>query len=271
MPELPDAEIFKRLAEKHGLRRVVARAVVADPGSLEGITATTLQRRMKGARVTSCQRHGKVLFIVFQNAGTLAMHFGTNGSLQYLPPDAPKPSSVRMFFEFAEGDRLAYLNPRRIGHVHATDSVAAFIADEELGPDALDPAFDEKAFTTVLANHKQAIKAVLMDQARIAGIGNTYADEILFQARLHPGIPANRLDADAQRRLFGAMKYVLQTAIDCGAGAEDFTDRLPKGFLLPERHAGGHCPRCGTLLVIDKRGGRTSYHCPKCQPEPGDC
>ena len=185
--------------------------------------------------------------------------------------DAADDRRAALELQRAEGDRLAYLNPRRIGHVHATDSVAAFIADEELGPDALDPAFDEKAFAAVLAKHKQAIKAVLMDQARIAGIGNIYADEILFQARLHPGIPANRLDADAQRRLFGAVKYVLQTAIDYGAGAEDFTDRLPKGFLLPERHAGGHCPRCGTLLVIEKRGGRTSYHCPKCQPEPGDC
>ena len=80
---------------------------------------------------------------------------------------------------------------------------------------------------------------------------------------------ANALDAAARRRLFTAMKHVLQTAIDCGAGAENFIDRLPKGFLLPERHAGGHCPRCGTALVIDKRGGRsTSYHCPRCQPEP---
>ena len=97
-----------------------------------------------------------------------------------------------------------------------------------------------------------------MDQARIAGIGNFYADEILFQARLHPAIVANSLDAGMRQRLFDAMKQVLQTAIDCGAGAENFTDRLPKGFLLPERHAGGRCPRCGTALVIDKRGGRTT-------------
>jgi formamidopyrimidine-DNA glycosylase len=109
-----------------------------------------------------------------------------------------------------------------------------------------------------------------MDQARIAGIGNIYADEILFQARLHPGAVAASLEPAARHRLFGAIKHVLQTAIDRGAGAENFTDRLPKGFLLPERHAGGHCPRCGSELAIDKRGGRTSYHCPKCQPEPGD-
>ena len=85
---------------------------------------------------------------------------------------------------------------------------------------------------------------------------------------LHPGMAANSLDGGMRHRLFDAMKQVMQTAVDRGAGAEEFTDRLPQGFLLPERHAGGHCPRCGTELAIDKRGGRTSYHCPRCQPEP---
>jgi formamidopyrimidine-DNA glycosylase len=268
MPELPDVEIFKRLVEQHCIGRVITRTDVADPGSLEGATAAALQRRLKGKRLLSSGRHGKVLFVGFEDAGTLAMHFGTNGSLQHVPRDAEEPPYVRIQFEFAEGDRLAYINPRRIGRVSATDSAAAFIADQQLGPDALDPAFDEKAFAATIANRRQAIKAVLMDQARIAGIGNIYADEILFQARLHPAIAANGLDAGMRHRLFAGMKHALQTAIDCGAGAENFTDRLPKGFLLPERHAGGHCPRCGTPLMIDKRGGRTSYHCPKCQPEP---
>lgn len=269
MPELPDVEIFKRLAEQRARGRTIARAVVHDPGSLEGASAATLQRRLKGARVTSCQRHGKVLFLAFGNAGTLAMHFGPNGSLRYLSRTADEPAYVRLLFEFAEGDRLAYVNPRRIGHVHVTDSAAAYIADEKLGPDALDPAFDEKMFAAMLAGRKQPIKALLMDQPRVAGIGNTYVDEILFQAKRHPGVVAGTLDAATQHRLFRAMKHVLQTAVDRGAGAEDFIDRLPKGFLLPERHPGGHCPRCGTSLVIDKRGGRTSYHCPKCQLDPG--
>jgi formamidopyrimidine-DNA glycosylase len=268
MPELPDVEIFRRVAEQHGVGRVVAGVVVADPGSLEGATEAALQRRLKGRRLVSARRHGKVLFAGFDGAGTLAMHFGTNGSLLHVPSGDNNSPFVRIAFAFAEGDRLAYLNPRRIGRVRAIDSEAAFIAGEKLGPDALDPTFDEQAFAAALANRRQAIKAVLLDQARIAGIGNIYADEILFQARLHPGVAAGALDAATRRRLFGATKHALQTAIDCGAGAESLTERLPKGFLLPERHAGGHCPRCGTPLAIDKRGGRTSYHCPKCQPEP---
>jgi formamidopyrimidine-DNA glycosylase len=267
MPELPDVEIFKRVLDQQALGHTVERVVVSDPDSLEGASADTLQRRLKGKRLSGSRRHGKVLFAEFEHALTLAMHFGTNGSLQAAAPGAEEPTSTRLLFGFDASVRLAYVNPRRIGHVCATDSPAAFIADQKLGPDALDPALDEAALAALLVNCRQAIKAVLMDQSRIAGIGNIYADEILFQARLHPGAAANMLGPAERHRLFGAMKHALQTAIDHGAGAENFTDRLPPEFLLPQRHAGGQCPRCGTPLTIDKRGGRTSYHCLKCQPE----
>lgn len=269
MPELPDVEIFKRTLDQHALGRVVERVQVRDPGSLEGATGATLQRRLKDKHLSASQRRGKVLFADFQGAATLAMHFGTNGSLQTVAPDAKEPTSTRLAFAFTDGSRLAYINPRRIGHVCLTDSAAAFIADQHLGPDALDSSFDEREMIRTLANRKQPLKAVLMDQSRIAGIGNIYADEILFQAQLHPGAAAGTLASGEVDRLYRAVKFVLQTAIDRGAGAEDFTDRLPKGFLLPQRHAGGHCPRCGTALTIDKRGGRTSYHCPNCQPDLG--
>lgn len=268
MPELPDVELFKHVLDRHGRGRVVSRVVVSDPQSLEGATGATLQRRLKGRPLSSSSRHGKVLFAEFEDAAVLAMHFGTNGYLQAVPPKAEEPAGTRLLFEFTDGDRLAYVNPRRIGHVHVTESAAAYIVEQKLGPDALDRAFDEKAFDRVLENRKQAIKAVLMDQSRVAGIGNLYADEILFQARLHPGAVAQTLDPATRLRLFGAIKHVLRTAIDCGAGAEDLTERLPEDFLLRQRHPGGRCPRCGTALAIDKRGGRTSYHCPKCQPEP---
>lgn len=268
MPELPDVERFRRLVEQDCLRRVIADVRVTDPGSLEGASPAGLQRRLKGKRLHACRRHGKVLFIVIDAAETLAMHFGTNGSLQYITRDQEEPPYMRLQLDFADGNRLAYINPRRIGNVQVVQSVEAFIAESGLGQDALDPSFDLAAFTDVLARRKQAIKQVLMDQARIAGIGNIFADEILFQAKLHPATRADALDGATRRRLFEAMKSTLQTAVDCGAGAEAFTDRLPKGFLVPERHAGGHCPRCGSALQIDKRGGRTGYFCPKCQPEP---
>jgi formamidopyrimidine-DNA glycosylase len=270
MPELPDVELFRRLVDQHCLGRIVATTTVSDPASLEGVSAEALQRRLKGRHLTACRRHGKVLFAEFGSDFALAVHFGTNGSLQWLASHEQEPRYVRLSLAFADGSRLAYLNPRRIGHVQATGSTEAFVAAERLGPDALDPSFNQAAFDAAIGNGKQAIKATLMDQGRIAGIGNIYADEILFQARLNPAIRAGELDPAARRRLFEAMKLSLQTAIDSGAGAESLVERLPPGFLLPQRRQGGRCPRCGTAIEAEKRGGRTGYYCPKCQPEPAN-
>jgi formamidopyrimidine-DNA glycosylase len=100
----------------------------------------------------------------------------------------------------------------------------------------------------------------------MAGIGNIYADEILFQARLHPTTRADALDDADIARLFRAAKEVLTTAVKAGAGAEIETDRLPKNYLLRHREEGGTCPRCGGKIETLKIGGRTSYVCPRCQP-----
>ena len=105
-----------------------------------------------------------------------------------------------------------------------------------------------------------------MDQSAVAGIGNIYSDEILFQAHLNPDIRIAALDKPATRWLFKAMQDVLGTAIAYGAGSEIALDRLPHGFLLPQRGEAGTCPRCGTAIARSKTGGRRGYFCPRCQP-----
>jgi formamidopyrimidine-DNA glycosylase len=139
MPELPDVEIFKRVMDQHGRGRVVARVVVADPGSLEGASAATLQRRLKDKQLSRSRRHGKVLFAEFEDAATLAMHFGTNGSLVGLSPDEGEPPSTRLMFEFTDAARLAYANPRRIGHVCLVASAAANAFSSNAGSSASGP------------------------------------------------------------------------------------------------------------------------------------
>ncbi len=269
MPELPDVELFKRLAEQCCIGKTIADLEVADPKLLKGVSPAALQRQWRNKKLRAARRHGKVLFLEADSAGALAMHFGMNGSLQYLAKTEKAPRFVRLALAFADGHRLAYLNPRRIGHVMLISDANAYIAQEGLGPDALSPAFDYAALTAALEGKRQAIKAALMDQTRIAGIGNIYADEILFQAKIYPLTSANALDEAAKRRLFQAIKSVLQTAVDYKAGSEIFTDRLPNGFLIPERHAGGKCPRCGAAILSFKLGGRSGYYCPQCQPKPG--
>jgi len=109
------------------------------------------------------------------------------------------------------------------------------------------------------------VKSALMDQSLMAGIGNIFADEILFQARVHPATKLDRLEKAEIERLYRAIKDVLETAIAHGAGSEQFLDRLPAGYILPQRKKGGRCPRCGAEIECLKIGGRTSYFCPRCQ------
>jgi formamidopyrimidine-DNA glycosylase len=266
MPELPDVETFRRLVQDHCRGRRIAETEASDAKLLDGTTAQALARHLKGGRIRSATRHGKHLLILLGEAGTLAMHFGMNGSLAVVARGNKAPPYTRLYLRFEDGDGLAYLNPRRIGSVSLAESVDAFVAQSELGPDALDPSLDLRAFKAMLRDSKREVKAMLMDQALIAGIGNIYSDEILFQARIYPGA-ANRLDDKSVTRLFHAMRKTLETAIRCEAGSEHGAERLPKGFLLPERHRGGHCPRCGGPLATAKHGGRTSYFCPRCQPK----
>lgn len=266
MPELPEVEIFRRVSDScRG--RPIDHASTADPGILEGISAQGLERRLKGEHLRSSRRHGKHLFIELSGAGTLAMHFGMNGSLRLVSEGEPDPPYTRFQLYFEEGDRLAYVNPRRLGRVSLAKNAEVFIAEAGLGPDVFDVAFDFQAFAAILAGSKRDIKSVLMDQALMAGIGNIYSDEILFQARVFPGAAANQLKGERATQLFRAMRKTLETAIDSGAGSEHAVERLPKGFLLIQRHPGGLCPRCGAPLVTAKRAGRTSYYCQRCQPK----
>jgi formamidopyrimidine-DNA glycosylase len=264
MPELPDVEIFNRLVLHHCRGRAIAQAVVSDPGILQGISSDALEQRLKGEQIRSSARHGKHLFILLK-AGALAMHFGMNGSLRFVPRGGAEPPYTRLRLDFDDGDGLAYVNPRRLGGVGICESVEGSVNELGLGPDVLDPGFDLEAFTAILAGGKRDVKAVLMDQQLMAGLGNIYSDEVLFQARLHPEVTARNLRSEAVARLFRAMRKTLNAAIEYGAGSERGVDQLPKDFLLPQRHRGGHCPRCGTGLAAGKRSGRTGYYCPHCQ------
>jgi formamidopyrimidine-DNA glycosylase len=268
MPELPDVELFKRYLDAHALRQRIERVQVNDARILADVPPERFAAQLEGRAFEASRRHGKHLLVQLTGDGWLTLHFGMTGGLACFRDPNDDPPYDRVRFDFAGGGHLAYVNRRMLGRVGLADDAEAFIAAEQLGPDALDPAFDLAAFEAALGGRGRELKALLMDQAVIAGIGNLYADEILFQARLHPRTRTDRLDRASRRRLFEQIRQVLETAIACGAGAEQLLDRLPQNYLLPQRQAGRHCPRCGAALATLKSGGRTSYFCPRCQPEP---
>ena len=266
MPELPDVELYRRYLDAHARDRTIARVAVSDARILGDLSAKTFIAALEGNRFEGSRRHGKHLLVQLARDGWLTLHFGMTGSLAYFERAADDPPYDRVHLEFANGGHLAYVNRRMLGRVGLADDADAFVQSEELGPDALDPAFDVTAFATALEGRRRDVKSVLMEQQLIAGIGNIYADEILFQARLHPKTAAAALDDRQRAALFEQIRTVLKTAIDCGAGAEQFLDRLPDDYLLPHRDKGGKCPRCGQPIVTLKSAGRTSYFCPRCQP-----
>lgn len=265
MPELPDVEGFKKVLVKHALRKTIDAVTVQDRRILDTASVPSFTRRLTGAKLTSARRHGKYLLAAIDHGGWLVLHFGMSGALIFVPSQAGEPPFTRVRFDFARNGALAYTNKRMIGRVSLADDADGFIAQENLGPDALDPHFGVDAFAAALAGTSRSIKSVLMDQEIVAGIGNIFSDEILFQARVDPALAADQLKSGEVKRLHAVMRHVLEEAVRRGAGAEEFAERMPKGALLPERKKGGHCPRCGTLLKMFKLAGRTAYCCPHCQ------
>jgi formamidopyrimidine-DNA glycosylase len=266
MPELPDVELYKRRLDAHALQRKIDAVAVSDARILGDLKQAHFVERLKGNRLERSRRHGKHLLVQLARDGWLTLHFGMTGDLRYVEPPDAEVSYDRVRLSFAGGS-LVYVNRRMLGRLGLADDADAFIAAAGLGPDALDPAFDLAALSAALDGRRE-VKAVLMDQEVVAGIGNLYADEILFQARLHPKTPGRSLSQARRKALLGNIEEVLQTAVDCGAGAEPLLECLPPSYLLPQRHDGGACPRCGSKLATLKVAGRTSFYCPRCQPAP---
>ena len=259
MPELPEVETFKRYLDSTSLRQRITNVDVRDAYVLKRVSARELARRLKGRRFENSHRHGKHLFVRAGNELWLRLHFGMTGSLEYLNHDEAAPKTARVLFRFANNRRLAFDDQRKFGEVELIKNVAEFLQRRRIGPDALD--IDLSEFKTIFRKHRGAVKAILLNQQLIAGIGNLYADEILFRACMHPATEAARLSDKDLARLFRAMRYVLEKAI---ALKTDF-NRLPKSWLLPHRGKRGKCPRCGRALKSATIGGRTSWFCVHCQ------
>mgnify|MGYP001171161134 CR=1 FL=1 len=263
MPELPDVETMRRYLQATSLHQQIEEVDVRSEQLLAQTAVEELKERLIGHSFNSTRRHGKWLFVALDGDAEafLVLHFGMTGGLKYFENMEEDPEYDRILFHFASGYHLAYIAMRKLGEVAIVDDVEAFVGNKDLGPDVLDPDFDLSAFKEVVDDRWVMAKALLMDQHELAGIGNVYADEILFQAQVHPRTRINRLSEETLEQLFGKMKSVLQEAIEHQA----HPDRFPAWFLVPHRHGDGTCPRCGAGLERVKVSSRTSYFCPNCQ------
>jgi formamidopyrimidine-DNA glycosylase len=258
MPELPDVQIFKQYFDATSLKRKIAAVVQCDPRLLSGVSESSLRRRLSGRSFSETSRHGKYLFARFGEKAFLVLHFGMTGFLRAYKHEDKAPGHIRLLIRFEDGYHLAYDCRRRLGLISLTDAVEPFIQARELGPDALALCADPASFALSLQDHRGSIKTLLMNQKVLAGIGNIYADEILFRAGLHPKKKTGDLDEEERRTLAVKTRHVLETAIGRRAGAKGW----PSAWLLPRRQPGRSCPRCSGEIQRITVSGRSTYFCP---------
>jgi formamidopyrimidine-DNA glycosylase len=261
MPELPDVEVFKRYLDATALHQKIEKVEVRHARILRKTTAEQLESELLGQSLEASRRYGKHLLVALSGGTWMAFHFGMTGFFVYYEKPEDEPPHARLVLTFDNGHRLAYDSLRMLGGVEPVADPEEYIQGHGLGPDAIDARFDLVAFQKALAGKSGPIKAALMDQQALAGIGNVYSDEILFQAGIHPKRKVGSLDEGEAKQLYQAMKQVLQTTIEHRADPRQF----PATYLTGHRRAGRTCPTCGGAITAEKISGRTAYFCPGCQ------
>jgi formamidopyrimidine-DNA glycosylase len=262
LPELPDVEVFRRYLQSTSLKRRV-RDVRTTREELYGdLGRDDVVKALKGSRLEDTRRHGKNLFVKLSGGKWLLLHFGMSGFLKSYRKPSEEPPHQRLVMELDDGSNLAYDSQRLLGTVSVVESPEEYARRKGLGPDALSDRMSAETLAELLEGSRATMKSALMDQGRIAGLGNVYTDEALFQAGIHPRRRAGELSKKGVKRLYRTMTRVLRKAIDFGADASN----APRSWLLPRREDGAECPRCGGSIERTKISGRTTYFCPRCQP-----
>ena len=256
MPELPDVERFRRVFAEHATGRRIRAVVTTDPAIVRNATPEALEAALTGARFDEPERRGKWL-LAWTGGPAMLLHFGMTGDVIPAADAAGRHPHDRVVVVLDRGE-VRYRNMRKFGGVWlAHDRREAERILSGLGPDAM--SIDRRSFVSLLRGRRGRVKAALMDQRLLSGVGNLVADEVLWHARIHPaGRLADLADRDLAR-LHGRLRAVLERWVE-GYG------RLPRGWLIRTRGPGGACPRCGRPLERSTVGGRTTYHCPVCQP-----
>jgi formamidopyrimidine-DNA glycosylase len=274
VPELPEVETIRRQLEPLVGGRVLARLQIADPRWCLPLAPEAIVDAVEGRRVERLGRRGKYLVWELADEAFLIMHLRMTGTLLYDPPPGTPYERVR--FALDDGHELRFCDPRRFGTGELAMGTAARDAffDARLGLEPLDGELTGPALRRMARGRRAPVKAFLLDQRRIAGVGNIYADEALFRARVHPLRPAGALTGRQWDALAEAVRETLLAGLAAGgATIDDFrnAEGVAGGFqdeFLVHRRQGDPCPMCGTPVVKFVAGGRGTYACERCQPRP---
>jgi formamidopyrimidine-DNA glycosylase len=267
MPELPEVETVRRRLEPVLRGRTLRTVTISDPRLTRPYDPDEVAAELQDELVAEVGRRGKYLLLRFSSGRVLLVHLRMTGGFLLEPG-----SHERAVLELDDGRRVAYRDVRRFGTwlVLEPDEVDAYLAGR-LGEEPLGALFTVARLGERLAGRRAPIKAALLDQRTLAGLGNIYVDEALWRARIHPLRPAESLDRNDLRRLHRAIRAALETGIARqGSTLRDY--RQPDGSSGAMQHefkvygrAGEPCDRCGTPIAKTRAGGRGTWFCPSCQ------
>lgn len=269
MPELPEIETIRRgLAPALEGRRIVS-VDVREP-RLRTTVPADFAGTLEGRRVERLERHGKFLLGALDDARVWLVHLGMSGQLTLSPPDPPSRRHDHIVVAFEDGRVLTYNDPRRFGRFAVIDRDAVG-AEAGMGVDALAPELDAETFFAWTRGRRTSLKALLMDQRRIAGLGNIYVSELLFRAGVRPRRAAGRVSRADAERIVQSMREVLDEAIASGGSSiSDYRDGFGEFGCFQSRHrvydrAGEPCLQCGGPIRGVVVVGRSTFFCPRCQ------
>jgi formamidopyrimidine-DNA glycosylase len=287
MPELPEVETVVRQLEPEVEGQRIERLQVLDPRWSRPVSPQELGAAVGGATIERLGRRGKYILMHLDRARTLVMHLRMTGNLvlrqgeEVLDPSegrrlyegerSTEERHLRARFGLGDGRELWFTDPRRFGEAFLLEDSQLEGRFAKLGVEPFSPEFTPRALGEMAAGRTAPLKSFLLDQSRIAGVGNIYADEALYRAELHPLSPAGSMRAEHLEALRDAVVAALEAGIDAGGSSiDDYRDaRGEKGtmqdeFLVHTRE-GEDCLRCGEAIVRIVVGGRSTYFCPACQ------
>ncbi|WP_267927661.1 bifunctional DNA-formamidopyrimidine glycosylase/DNA-(apurinic or apyrimidinic site) lyase [Desulfolithobacter dissulfuricans] len=275
MPELPEVEVTRRGLLPHLPDRRVVRVRWGDKPLRFPIPGELLEREISGQRIETIDRRAKYLLLRMSNKAVLVIHLGMTGRLGLFPAASPRERHDHLRLLLDNDLELRLNDSRRFGSVevwpgkHAREMEDDFSSSRGLEP--LERGFTGEALAHLATGRRQPVKNFLMDSRRVAGIGNIYANEILFAARIHPATPVNLLDPEQWEQIAGATPEILRAAIRAGGSTiSDFLGSSGKpGYfqlqLSVYDRAGDPCPHCRSPIEKTALGGRATWFCPSCQ------
>ena len=269
MPELPEVETIKNELSPYVIGRKITGVEIFWDKMVRQPSVVEFCTRVSGRVITAITRRGKYLFFHLDSGEFLMMHMKMTGSLLIDPPDSQYSRAV---FKLDNGTQLHFRDPRKFGVMWLAKDESAVM--EKLGPEPLDEDFTVETLSEILRRHKAPVKPVLLDQSIIAGIGNMYADESFWEAKIHPERRADDLTGEEIRALYTAIRRVLRAAIkNKGASVRNYirpdgTNGRAHDEFRVAHGTGTNCPRCGTPIKRIVVRGRGTYLCPRCQVLP---